>query len=317
MSIILSIVGIITLLIGLYLSLHTKKINDKIIIQNIEIDRQNAELKKVSKNLRNDIYIQQEKSKELHQHFIDQTEFFEKRCASMEKTQREMSQRAFENYCEILEKNYQEREEEYKLLENNLETSYSNKQIELERELEEIQQELEKIRATRAAAIEAKRKEQEIKERLSFYCLKIPQNNLDDITVLNKVKSQLYNSRILSMLIWQTYFQKPMNTLCNNVLGTKTICGIYKITNQLNDSCYIGQSVDMATRWKSHAKCGLGIDTPPGNKLYAAMQEYGLHNFSFELLEECPREQLNEKERFYIDLYQADKFGYNILKGNN
>jgi hypothetical protein len=53
-----------------------------------------------------------------------------------------------------------------------------------------------------------------------------------------------------------------MTTLCNNILGTKTICGIYKITNLNTNMCYIGQAVDMATRWKTHCKCGLGIDTP-------------------------------------------------------
>lgn len=42
------------------------------------------------------------------------------------------------------------------------------------------------------------------------------------------------------MLIWQTYYQKQMTSLCNNVLGVNPICGIYKITNQLNNKCYIG-----------------------------------------------------------------------------
>ena len=49
-------------------------------------------------------------------------------------------------------------------------------------------------------------------------------------------------------------------------------------------------------RWKDHAKCGLGIDTPASNKLYKAMLEDGLYNFSFELLEKCSRDELNEKE---------------------
>ena len=82
------------------------------------------------------------------------------------------------------------------------------------------------------------------------------------------------------MLIWKTYYQKPMTNLCNNIIGLNTKCGIYKITNQLDDMCYIGQSVDIATRWKDHAKCGLGIDTPSNNKLYQAMIEDGLWNFS-------------------------------------
>ena len=107
-----------------------------------------------------------------------------------------------------------------------------------------------------------------------------------------------------------------MNTVCSNVLGPNTVTGIYKITNQLNDVCYIGQAVDVASRWKQHAKCGLGIDTPVNNKLYAAMIRDGLENFTFELLEKCTQAELNEKEKFYIELYQADKYGYNLKGGN-
>jgi hypothetical protein len=47
------------------------------------------------------------------------------------------------------------------------------------------------------------------------------------------------------------------------------------------------------------------------------MAEDGLESFSFELLEECSRDQLNEKERFYIQLYQSDKYGYNSNTGIN
>ena len=107
-----------------------------------------------------------------------------------------------------------------------------------------------------------------------------------------------------------------MNKLCNNVIGISIKSGIYKITNQLNNICYIGQAVDLAKRWKDHAKCGLGIDTPVNNKLYKAMQEDGLENFTWEILEECKSNELNEKEKFYIELYQADKFGYNSKGGN-
>ena len=90
-----------------------------------------------------------------------------------------------------------------------------------------------------------------------------------------------------------------MNQVCANVLGGSTAetIGIYKITNQKTDIVYIGQAVDMSTRWKNHAKAGLGIDTPANNKLYKAMIEDGLENFSFELLEQCNRNELNEKEK--------------------
>ena len=99
--------------------------------------------------------------------------------------------------------------------------------------------------------------------------------------------------------------------------STKEVCGIYKITNQKTGECYIGQAVDVRKRWFDHAKAGLGIDTPQGNKLYAAMQEYGLDNFSFELLEECGQADLDKKEKYFIELYQANITGYNSTGGNN
>lgn len=95
------------------------------------------------------------------------------------------------------------------------------------------------------------------------------------------------------------------------------MCGIYKITNQETNQCYIGQAVDVAQRFKDHAKCGLDIDRPQGNKLYASMLKYGLESFTFELLESCPRDLLDEKEKYYIELYQSCDFGFNSTKGNN
>lgn len=54
---------------------------------------------------------------------------------------------------------------------------------------------------------------------------------------------------------------------------------------------------------------------PQRNQLYAAMQEYGLDSFSFELLLECTPKELNEKERYFIQLYNSDVTGYNVNKG--
>jgi hypothetical protein len=135
--------------------------------------------------------------------------------------------------------------------------------------------------------------------------------------VLESIKPKLNQPRILSMLIWQTFWRTPMTNLCNNVVGKTTKTGIYKITNQKTKECYIGQAVDIATRWKDHAKCGLGIDTPVGNKLYRSMQEFGIQNFSWEVLEECERKDLDEKEKYYIGLYMSKEYGFNSTKGNN
>ena len=118
------------------------------------------------------------------------------------------------------------------------------------------------------------------------------------------------------MLIWQTYWQPLAKKKFPIILQDKTKIGIYKITNTQTDESYIGQSIDVYKRWCEHCKAGVGIDTPPGNKLYRAMQDDGLENFTFELLCECPKESLNEKEKFFIELYQSDTFGYNSTSGN-
>ena len=230
--------------------------------------------------------------------------------------QQEMSSNAFKNYCDILEKKYKEVEEEHDMEIEALNTAYSNLQLKLLREADEVRSDLDKIKATRTAAIEAARREKDIENNLTFYCLDISDADKIDIAKLEALKPSLNKPRVLSMLIWQTWFQKPLKALSANVVGATDVTGIYKITNIKTKECYIGQAIHIKERWAEHAKCGLGIDTPAGNKLYKAIQEFGLWNFSFEVLEVCPQNQLNEKEKYYIDLYSSYDYGYNSTRGN-
>lgn len=278
----------------------------------------NNHIDKLNKQLELQCNYYQEKYKKAKEDCIyaeDKLQWIKDNIDSTLKAQEDLSQSAFENYCVILEQSYDTKEQEYNDKINQLNKSYENFQQQINQSIDEAKKDLDVIQATRTAAINAQLKEKEIKEQLAFYCLSIKETDLDDIKILERMKNQLHNPRILSMLIWSTYFQKPMTTLCNNILGTETKCGIYKITNQNNDMCYIGQSVDIARRWKDHAKCGLGIDTPQNNKLYQAMIQDGLWNFSFEILEECSQTQLNEKEKYYIQLYQSYEYGYNSNAG--
>lgn len=85
--------------------------------------------------------------------------------------------------------------------------------------------------------------------------------------------------------------------------------GIYKITNLINGKCYIGQSVHIERRWQEHKR-------PSATSVIAtAIKEYGIENFSFEVLEELPTEKLDERERFYIQKYNSiSPNGYNITE---
>lgn len=182
---------------------------------------------------------------------------------------------------------------------------------------EQIQNELNKLKASLSAGVEARLREQQKKDKINFYKLSINDADLADVKMLENLKTSFHKPVVLSKLIWTQYFQKQMTELCDRVLGKKTVCGIYKITNLLTEQCYIGQSVNISDRWKQHCKCGLGIEASATNVLYNSMQKDKVWNFTFELLQECPRNLLNEKEAFWIDTYSSNIYGLNTMKGIN
>lgn len=92
--------------------------------------------------------------------------------------------------------------------------------------------------------------------------------------------------------------------------------GIYCITNLINGKKYIGQSINIEHRWKEHKQNAFNPNREEYNKpLYQAIRKYGLDKFSFEIIEECPLEELNEKEIYWINFYQT--FPLNTGKGYN
>ena len=215
------------------------------------------------------------------------------------------TQYAMQNYISSMEDSY-----------NSADADFDKKIEKKNQEYSKVSEELENIRATLSAATEARIREEEKKGNLDFYKLQVTDLELDDIKKLNSIKPMLHNPVILSKLIWSTYFQKPYKALCSRIFGENVVCGIYKITDLTTEQYYIGQSVDCGKRWADHIKAGLGIDNNGTNKLYKAMQAHGVENFTFELLESCERKLLDEKEKFFINLYQSDKFGLNVTKGN-
>lgn len=314
------IVNVILLLLSLILVIVSCNNFKKVKTINSNIEKENLLLENKSKKLEGEICFLERRIQDLgiqEQEKIDKIQSLAATTEESIKKQQSIIDSASDNYIQIIENRYLDKEKEYENLMIRLEKVYNDKQDALNFQIENAMIDLSKLQATRDATIAAQIKEKEIKEQLEFYCLCPKTVDIEDVKKLEGIKPSLHQPRILSMLIWSTYFQKPMSALCSRILGLKTVCGIYKITNQETDECYIGQSVDIAKRWKDHAKCGLGIDAPIGNKLYKAMQEIGIWNFSWELLEECPREQLDEKEKFYITLYRTNEYGYNSTKGNN
>ena len=179
-------------------------------------------------------------------------------------------------------------------------------------ELHEIESKLGRMKAITAAAVEANRRAQEMENQQDFYRLILTEIDLLEIEKLREVAPFLRDSEPLNKVIWKVYYEKPYTDLVGRVVGKNVKTGIYKITNLNNGMCYVGQAVNIADRWRQHIKRGIGAEAPTRNKLYPAMLSIGVENFSFEIVEECERTLLNEREDYWQDYFQAKEFGYSI-----
>ena len=184
----------------------------------------------------------------------------------------------------------------------------NQKKIELEQLDLAIKEQSEKVNAS----VEASKRAEEIRSQSDFYKLTIPEEDLNEIKELREVEKHLRNPEPLNKVIWKCYYEKPTTDLIGRVIGSGTHTGIYKITNLTNQMCYVGQAANLAERWKQHIKRGLGADPVTKNKLYPAMKAIGVENFSFEVIEECERSKLDEREDYWQDFFKAKEFGYSI-----
>ena len=89
---------------------------------------------------------------------------------------------------------------------------------------------------------------------------------------------------------------------------------IYIITNSINDKVYIGQTIQtLKSRWQAH--CRKGSLEEQNMQIKRAIKKYGKENFSIKELERCSIAELDEKEIYYISLYDSYNKGYNSTKG--
>lgn len=265
----------------------------------------------------------QEQLNQLESDIIDKEEnrqLLLKEIDDLQKTlsnEQELGNAAVNNYYEQLDNYLTTVEQDIDEKIANLKTNYSKKIEEYDNLIEQKNNQLEQVKKILILAAQQALAEKEKKDQELSYILTLTKKDIDDILLLNEIKDKLSQPVILSKLIWSTYIQKPTNSLCLRLTKGKIVSGIYKITNLLTKQVYIGQSVDISTRLKQHIKAGLGIDCSSTNKLYTSMQQDGVYNFKYEILEECPSVELNEKEKKWINIFQSNIYGLNSNVGVN
>ena len=191
---------------------------------------------------------------------------------------------------------------------DSFQTSIQTKRL----ELSEVESVLANMQSLTNAAVEANKRAHEMAEKANFYRLVLSEEDVREIERLREVTPYLRDSEPLNKVIWKVYYENPYTDMIGRVVGKGVHTGIYKITNLDNGMCYIGQAANIADRWKQHIKRGIGAETPTRNKLYPAMLAIGVENFTFEIVEDCDRSKLNEREDYWQDYFKAKEFGYSI-----
>lgn len=179
----------------------------------------------------------------------------------------------------------------------------------------EIQQELEKHQAMRAAVNEDIMRERKLQEQSKFYTINLSEQEIADLLLIKELAPRFNNRELLNKIIYESYIKRPLQEMTKRVLEGRSPSGIYKITRKSTGEIYIGRATAVDKRWTEHVKMAFSIGSIAHSTLHTLMEKEGVWNFTFELLEEVPKDQLNEREKYYIDFYDSKKYGLNQKNG--
>ena len=300
-----------------------EQINEKTRQENIELECKHQELLRDIKDanesfiyLNGKITILNQQKNDV-QHSIDDLKLQAETASkiiydqAMETMQLQLEQSA-EREREKFEKAKEEYLNEYQSMLSTGVEEYNTAIANLQYEKVRLETSIADARSIADAAIAANKRAYEIQQQNDFYKLNLTENDLSEIEKLKDIIPYLRDPEALNKVIWKIYYEKPYTDLIGRVVGAGVKTGIYKITNTTNQMCYVGQAVNVADRWKQHIKRGMGAETPTKNKLYPAMLKDGVENFTFELIEECDRSLLNDREDYWQEYFKAKEFGYSI-----
>lgn len=299
----LLLITIIGLIIYIY---YLKKQEHQIIEVNIDNQRKNSEIEQEIKHNR-------EVLSNIKENIYSENEILSSLVKSQEEMRENAQKQADEAYqirISALLKSYEEKE-------NELTMTFDAKSQDLSNKISIESSKLADLQAKQLAYIQAQLRQEEIDSNQDYYRLALDEIDINDITLLRELQPRFVKKESIDKLIWEVYY-KPAYDILTARLFPKAIkyCGIYRITDLTTGKSYIGQSVDIKERFRQHIKSALTYGKAT-NKLYSTMQKSGVHNFTFEILEEVSRENLNERETYWIEFYKTKNFGLNTTRGGS
>lgn len=281
----------------------------------IKIDKLNKELEEVKKRHNESIHQLEEQSNrvsealrvsQLHHDTLlnNEKRILDKEISEYRAQQEQKLQKDYEKLCKELSDTY-----------NDMNDITICSIRDTEEELNKKAKELSEYEKKLAAANEAMKREQEREEKQDFYRVCLSEDDKLDIELIKTLIPKINNRMALNKLIWDVYVKKAVAALVKNVLDNREISGIYKFTHIKTGKIYIGKTSRMKYRVSEHMKSAFDLSSIATSSFHTALKKYGVDAFTFEVLEECPKEQLSEREKYWIGFYQSDLYGWNERRG--
>ena len=148
-----------------------------------------------------------------------------------------------------------------------------------------------------------------------FYTIQLPEEYHEDIDfLLTTVAAKVQHPDIISKLVWTEYVKPNIEDTFKRI-EIKAEPGIYKLTSLINGKCYIGKSTNVKTRIADHFKSAIGIKSIADQAVHHAILKEGFWNWQIEIITYCDKDKLSELEKYYIEFFKAQEFGYNKTGG--
>ena len=184
----------------------------------------------------------------------------------------------------------------------------------LTEELENLTAQVEDYREKQRLINEALLRERAVKEQQDFYRVKLSPEEKEDIQNLTAFLPKIHNSSALYKIVYDLFVSRAVKEMEKRVLNNESFSGIYKITGP-DGRIYIGKSTDIKSRWQQHCKSAFHTGTISWAAIHDEMEKVGIDQFTFEVVERTPKENLTDREKFWIRFYDSDKTGFNMRNG--
>ena len=193
--------------------------------------------------------------------------------------------------------------------------AFEKRKLEVTEKITFIQAVLEDFQRKQEVIGQEIQRRRAIEEQTDFYRICLTEQQISDVQILWEVIPKLYNRSNLNKLIYDVYYSKEVQAMIKRVLNGTQPSGIYKITRLKTGEIYIGKSTNVKDRWTQHCKTASGCGSIAHSTLHTTMEKDGIQNFTFELLEEVPKDKLTEREKYWINFYKSKEYGMNEKEG--